>query len=199
MNENKSESKRQTGAIIGMIVLIIALFCGIKLIFALLGTIAPEKGNSVTWYQLYTKGGSASSYYMRVLEQGESGAEDIQEWLEPSQNWNGDEAYLLWLKDEDQYILYLPMQDRAVEAEDITATEELDGDGELALVLRVRTAEDSEEIDPAQRLLAIQTMSKDWNGVRIKLIMDGRETPVNKCVSTGGTVFSADETYMGRK
>lgn len=199
MNENKSESKKQTGSIIGMIVLIIVLFCGIKLVFALLGTIVPENEHYVTWYQLYAKDGSPSAYHMRLLEQEEREAKDVQEWLKTAQGRSGDEAYLLWLKDTDQYIFYLPMQDRAVAAGDITATEELDGDGELALVLRVRTAEDSEEIDPAQQLPAVQTTSKDWNGIRIKLVLDGREVQVNKCVSTGGNIFSSEETYMGRK
>ena len=199
MNENKSEEKKQKWTIIGMILMIVALFCGIKLIFSMLGTVIQQEEPSVVWYDLYTAKGQVSTYDMRILESEEQERKDVREWLESAQDWQEDSAYLLWLKEEDQYILYLPTQDRTVTTQDLTATEELDGDGELALVLRIRTAEGSEEVDPAQQLLAIQTTSEDWNGIRVKLILDGREVQVHKCASISGTVYSSDETYMGRK
>lgn len=197
MNGNKSEEKKQKWTIIGLILLIVALFCGIKLIFFLLGTVIQQEAPSVVWYDLYTAKGQTGLYDMRILESGER--KGVQEWLESVQDGQESAAYLLWLKEEDQYILYLSMQDRAVAPENVTATEELDGDGELALVLRIRTAEGSEEVAPEEQLLAIRTMSESWNGIRVKLILDGREIQVYKCVSDGGTVRSADETYMGRK
>ncbi len=199
MNENKSESKKQTWTIIGMIVLIVILFGGIKLIFFMLEKVIQQEEPTVIWYDLYTAKGQVSLYDMRLLEEEERAREDIQAWLEAAREGNEDDAYLLWLKEEDQYVLYLPSQDRAVAPEHVTATEELDEDGELALVLRIRTAEGSEEVDPAQQLLALQTTSEDWNGIRVKLILDGRDTQMYKCVSISGTVHSSEETYMGRK
>lgn len=199
MNENKSESKKQTWTIIGMIVLIVILFGGIKLIFFMLEKVIQQEEPTVIWYDLYTAKGQVSLYDMRLLEEEERAREDIQAWLEAAREGNEDDAYLLWLKEEDQYVLYLPGQDRAVASEHVTATEELDEDGEMALVLRIRTAEGSEEVDPAQQLLALQTTSENWNGIGVKLILDGRDIQMYKCVSIRGTVYSSEETYMGRK
>ena len=76
--------------------------------------------------------------------------------------------------------------------------EEADLSGEVTLVIRARTAEDSEQIVPEEQLFAIKTNSETWRGIRLSIILDGREKEVRKLVAKDGGLYSTEEVYIGR-
>ena len=85
-------------------------------------------------------------------------------------------------------MLFLPMQDRMLDADDITVTEEKQEDGSAALVLRIRTSEDSEDAESGQ-LLIFQDFRSSWNGENVRVVLDGRELEVQKCIATGSELY----------
>ena len=80
----------------------------------------------------------------------------------------------------------------------LTVTEEADISGEVTMVIRARTAEDSEQITPEEQLFAIKTNSSAWRGIRVSVILDGREKDVKKLVAKDGKLYSTEEVYIGR-
>ena len=80
----------------------------------------------------------------------------------------------------------------------MTATEERDEDGEYTLVLRARTPEESAEVDPEEQLVCFATQSESWRGIRVQVILDGREQVVYKLASQGDSLYSTEELYIGR-
>ena len=100
--------------------------------------------------------------------------------------------------EEDDYLLCLPGQDRSLSASSFTATEERDPDGMIALVLRVRTPETGESVEPGSQLFCLRTQSNQWQGVRLRIIVDGREQAVNKLAEQNGQLYSTEEVYVGR-
>ena len=96
-------------------------------------------------------------------------------------------------------MLFLPMQDRMLDADDITVTEEKQEDGSAALVLHIRTSEDSEDAESGQ-LLIFQDFRSSWNGENVRVVLDGRELEVQSVLppavnSTGaGRIESCGRT-----
>ena len=92
----------------------------------------------------------------------------------------------------------LPDQDRSLSTGSFTATEERDPDGMIALVLRVRTPETGESVEPGSQLFCLRTQSNQWKGVRLRVIVDGREQAVSKLAQQNGQLYSTEEVYVGR-
>lgn len=203
MNETQN-NRKNTWIIIGMIALIVVLMVCVRLIFDGLEAVLPQPQPS-PYTQLNDETGQPSAFGMRLLGEEERQAADIQGWLESSRDWVSGEhaggaysAFWLYRQDTDEYVLCLPDQDRALAAGDFTATEEKDEDGELTLVLRARTPEKGEGAVPEEQLLAFATQSERWRGIRIKVVLDGRERNVYKLTSKGNRLYSTEEAYIGR-
>ena len=198
------EEKQKSGLlpILGLIALIILLFVGIKLVFAGLGAAMPKP--EAQWEWITNQGGQETAYALRVLSESERPSGDIQRWLSAAEEQlageeaGADQAFWLYLQDQDEYVLYLPSQDRTLTSASITATEERDEDGEYTLVLRARTPEDSTQVVPEEQLLCFATQSESWRGIRVRVILDGREQELDKLVSTQDGLRSTEETYIGR-
>lgn len=199
MNENETKQSNQTLVILGLIALIVVLFIGIKLIFAGLGAMLPHEESSR--YNMLTDGnGQNSAYGVRLLAEEEGQEQTVRDWLAQAQGRPAGEDSAFWLcrVDAGDYLLYLPGQDRTLSAADITATEEKDEDGEITLVLRIRTPEDGTEVAPEEQLFSFKTQPERWRGIRLSVILDGRERDVQKLASQGGKLYSTEELYIGR-
>lgn len=200
MNENETKQSNQVLVILGLIALIAVLFIGVKVIFAGLGAMLPQEESS-RYTMLTDENGQTSAYGVRLLTEEEIQTNEIQKWLDNAQEENSSRehsAFWLCRMDDDEYILCLPEQDRTLSAADITATEEKDEDGEISLVLRFRTPEDGAEASPEEQLFSFKTRSDWWRGIRIKVILDGREKDVYKLASKGDKLYSTEELYIGR-
>lgn len=189
---NEAERKKSERSILGLVLLIAALFAGVKLVFAGLDAMLPDPA-PVQYAGISDRGGQYSGYSLRVLDEEARQGKDIQSWLarsreELDQEPDGEKHAAFWLyrMDIGEYLLYLPEQERTLEPADFTAVEEGDEDGETVLVLRARTGEKSEEILPEEQLLGFITESKQWRGIRLRVILDGRELNVHKLASQGG-------------
>ena len=181
------------------IALLVALFVAIVGLFALLKGMAPTSWEAQIWDNMTTEKTVGGTYQMRMLDERERNDKTIQTWLEKAGEEDADAAFWLYLMEEDYYVLYLPEQDRTLGLADITVSEETEKGGtENTLVLRARTGEESEQIAPEEQLFAIKTNSETWRGIRISVILDGREKDVRKLVLTDGDLFSTEEVYIGR-
>ena len=156
----------------------------------------PKQWAAQVWDEMNVEKGQSGTYFMRALSEEEQKSKEIRAWLNRAED--EDSAYWLYRQESDEYVLYIPQQDRELTLADITVSEEKDEDGEINLIVRVRTAEDSQEIDPEEQLLCIRTESESWRGIRIKMILDGREKDVSKLVSKGDKLYSTEEVYIGR-
>lgn len=184
--------------LIGWLAILAALVIGVILIFAGLEVVMPKEWKGQIWTTMQNKDGQDTVYDLRLLEKSDRQDKDIQAWLTRADEEGEDSAFWLCRKDKEEYVLYLPMQDRVLKGSDLTATDEEDEDGEIVLVLRARTGEKSGEIDPADQLFALQTRSERWRGIRVKVVLDGREKDVHKLVSTDNKLYSPEEVYIGR-
>ena len=205
MEENKKELP--LGFWIGLTAVLVASAFGI---FALLGLMAPEgweESNAGSgWQAMLSQDGGPTAYNMRTLSEKERGSADVTKWMTASgdyvaQELNGEmENQVFWLyrQDSDEYVLYMPGQDRVLTWSDVIPAEEKDEDGQVTLVLRVRTPEGAEEVEPKEQLLAFYTTSAKWNGIRISVILDGREQNVYTLTSKGDELFTTTESYIGR-
>ena len=203
MEENKKELP--LGFWIGMVVVLFAAAMGI---FALLGNMAPEgwEKNTSYWQELLSPDSGPTAYQMRVLGEKERKGTDVARWLTASGDYvamelNGDadeQVFWLYRQDSDEYVLYMPEQDRKVEGSSITAKEEKGEDGQVTLVLRIRTPEGAEQVEPKEQLLSFRTTSVKWNGIRLAIILDGREQNIYTLTSKGEELFTTAESYIGR-
>ena len=181
------------------IALLVALFVAIVGLFALLKGMAPTSWEAQIWDNMTTEKTVGGTYQMRMLNERERGDKTIQTWLEKAGEEDADAAFWLYLMEEDYYVLYLPGQDRTLGLADITVSEETEkGGSENTLVIRARTSEKSEEILPEEQLFAIKTNSETWRGIRLSIILDGREKEVRKLVAKDGGLYSTEEVYIGR-
>lgn len=149
MNEN--EKKNGWLPILGYVALIVVLFIGIKVVFAGLGRAIPKTEDVQPQFTaLDNREGQQVSYGLRLLTDEEAQSEEVRKWLEQAQEQAEPDAGAYWLVrlEEDDYLLCLPGQDRSLSASSFTATEERDPDGMIALVLRVRTPETGESVEP---------------------------------------------------
>lgn len=182
-----------------LVALIIALCLGIIGVFTMLGVLIPQDGKTdKVWEYVQNESGQEVRYNLRMLDQSERQETDVLSWLSAANNADEDSVYWLYRQDSDEYVLYLPQQDRVTEKADLTVTEETDPDGEIALVIRVRTAEQAEEISPETQLFVIRTLSENWRGLRVRVIQDGREKEVYQLTSKGDELYTTDEWYIGR-
>lgn len=196
----EQDKKRERNMMLAMIALVVILFAGVKLIFAGLEQVLPDQWSAQVWEDMQTDKGGLALYDLRMISPEEleaEGSKDIRAWLEESAVGEAG-AYWLCRRDTGEYVLYLPTQDRAISLADITATEETDPDGEAVLVLRVRTPEAGETVVPEEQLFCIKTESESWRGIRLRVILDGREQEAAKRVSQEGRLYSAEEVYIGR-
>lgn len=206
MEENKNNSARGK-TIAAFTLLIVVLFVVVKLMFYMIEGVMPNQWAAQVWDDIQTEKGGTSAYDLRMLHEKELTDKDIRAWMASCRQAVEDEAaenvgvFWLYRMESDEYILYLPMQDRELNhvAGDLTATEETDKDGTTVLVLRTRTPEEGEEIVPEEQLYCIKTDSQLWRGIRMKVIVDGRERQVNKLVSQDGKLYSTEEVYIGRE
>lgn len=180
--------------IVGLILLIAVLFAGVKLVFAGLGYVIPQDEGpeeTGTWYQMYNEQGEAVRYTLREPGEIDLSAPDIAQWMEQAagelEQTPETEGIVFWLyrQDTDEYLLYLPDQDRSLLEGGLTASEETEEDSEVCLVLRARTPENSEPVAPEETLYCFATTSDSWNGIRVRVILDGREQEVRKLTSIG--------------
>ena len=125
-----------------MIALVVVLFIGVKIAFAALDLAIGQNQPDVIRQPLSTESGGDSQWMLLTKDDKN---EEVTQWLEKADR--GDQAYWLERQEAGEYVLFLPMQDRMLDADDITVTEEKQEDGSAALVLRIRTSEDSEDAD----------------------------------------------------
>ena len=203
--ENQVETKEKS---LGFwLAVLVALTIGVIGLFALLKATLPNSWEAQIWDEMTVEKTAEGSYQMRMLDEGERTDGDVRLCMDQvlfdralvsDLSVLKDKAYWLYLQEEDYYVLYLPEQDRVLSLQDMTVTEEADLSGEVTLVIRARTAEDSEQIVPEEQLFAIKTNSSAWRGIRVSVILDGREKSVEKLVAKDGSLYSAEEVYIGR-
>lgn len=176
------EQKKGMWSILGLIALIVVLFIGVKIAFAGLDLAIGQNQPEVVRQPLSTESGDESQWLL-VTKSGDD--DEVKQWLEKADQT--DRAYWLERQDEAEYLLYLPMQDRAVSGDDITVTEE-----DSVLVVRIRTSEGSETVENGQ-LLTFQNYRSSWNGEQVRVVLDGRELTVQKCIASGGELYWSSE------
>ena len=192
--ENQVETKEKP---LGFWLAVLAvLTIGVIGLFALLKATLPNSWEAQIWDEMTVEKTTEGTYQMRMLDERERNEKIVRTWLEQA----GDEEDACWLyvQEEDYYVLYLPGQDRVLGLQDLTVAEEADVNGEVTLVIRGRTAEGSEQILPEEQLFAIKTNSETWRGIRLSIILDGREKEVRKLVAKDGGLYSTEEVYIGR-
>lgn len=190
--KNKSEMK----SIIGIMVLILALFVGVKVMFSAMEKYMPNQWDAQVWDEMETVKGSGL-YSLRMIQEDEAEMADISKWLEYAEEQEED-GQVFWLNRQDrgEYVLYLPEQDRVLENADLTVSEEKMADGRVTMVLRARTPEKGEEIDAEEQLFCIKTDSAQWDGQRVKVILDGREQNVVQVNGQGEHLYTMDGTEI---
>lgn len=203
--ENQVETKEKPLAF--WLAVLAALTIGVIGLFALLKATLPNSWEAQIWDEMTVEKTAEGSYQMRMLDERERTDGDVRLWMDKvflnralvsDLGTLKDKAYWLYLQEEDYYVLYLPEQDRVLTLQDLTVTEEADLSGEVTLVIRARTAEDSEQVVPEEQLFAIKTNSSAWRGIRVSVVLDGREKSVEKLVAKDGSLYSAEEVYIGR-
>jgi hypothetical protein len=190
------------------IALLVALFVAIVGLFALLKGMAPTSWEAQIWDTMTTEKTVGGTYQMRMLDERERTDGDVRLWMDKvlldralvsDLDTLKDKVYWLYLMEEDYYVLYLPGQDRTLGLADITVSEETEkGGSENTLVIRARTSEKSQSVVPEEQLFAIKTNSETWRGIRLSIILDGREKEVRKLVAKDGGLYSTEEVYIGR-
>jgi hypothetical protein len=209
MEENIIEQEELKEKPLAFWILVLAgILAAVIGIFAMLEFVVPQnvERSSGSWSALSTQSGSLSPYSMRLVGEKDRKSDDVSAWLTAcgdtiAQDLGGeaeDTVFWLYRQDSDEYLLYLPEQDRALTSRDVTAGEEKDEDGAKRLVIRVRTPEEGEEVDPKAQLLCFRTESVSWNGIRLTIVLDGREQEVRVLTSSGGKLFTTEQSYIGR-
>lgn len=176
------EKKKGMWSIIGLAALVVVLFIGVKIAFAGLDLAIGQNQPEVVRQPLSTESGGDSQWML--LNKSEDN-DEVKQWLEKADQT--DRAYWLERQEAGEYLLYLPMQDRAISADDVTVTEE-----DAVLVVRIRTSEGSEAAENGQ-LLVFQDFHSSWTGEQVRVVLDGRELTVQKCIATGGELYWGGE------
>lgn len=172
------KEKKGMLSILGLAALVVVLFLGVKIAFAGLDLAIGQNQPEVVRQPLSTESGGDSQWMLLTKSEDD---DEVKQWLEKADR--GDQAYWLERQEAGEYLLYLPMQDRTIGADDVTVTEE-----DSALVVRIRTSEGSEAAENGQ-LLIFQDFRSDWNGEQVRVVLDGRELTVQKCIATGGELY----------
>lgn len=177
------EQKKDRWTIVGMIALVVVLFIGVKIAFAGLDLAIGQSQPDVVRQPLSTESGGDSQWMLLTKDEEN---DEVNQWLEKANQT--DRAYWLERQEAGEYLLYLPMQDRSVGADDVTVTEETGETGDSVLVLRIRTSESSQATENGQ-LLIFQDFRSDWDREQVRVVLDGRELTVQKCIATGGELY----------
>lgn len=172
------KEKKGMWSIIGLAALVVVLFIGVKIAFAGLDLAIGQNQPEVVRQPLSTESGGDSQWMLLTKSEDN---DEVKQWLEKANQT--DRAYWLERQEAGEYLLYLPMQDRAISADDVTVTEE-----DAVLVVRIRTSEGSEAVENGQ-LLVFQDFRSSWTGEQVRVVLDGRELEVQKCIATGGELY----------
>lgn len=182
-----NEQKKGNWGILGLLALIVVLFIGVKITFAGLDLAIGQNQPDVIRQPLSTVSGGDSQWMLLTKDDKN---EEVTRWLENADQ--EDQAYWLERQEAGEYVLYLPMQDRVIGVDDITVTQESGEDDSKALVLRIRTPEGSEETEDGQ-ILVLQDYYSTWEGEQVRVVLDGRELEVQRCIATGGELYWSGE------
>ena len=182
-----NEQKKGNWGILGLLALIVVLFIGVKITFAGLDLAIGPNQPDVIRQPLSTVSGGDSQWMLLTKDDKN---EEVTRWLENADQ--EDQAYWLERQEAGEYVLYLPMQDRVIGVDDITVTQESGEDDSKALVLRIRTPEGSEETEDGQ-ILVLQDYYSTWEGEQVRVVLDGRELEVQRCIATGGELYWSGE------
>lgn len=183
----------------GWIAILAGLVAGVMLIFGMLEIVMPTQWSAQIWEEMQNDKGQTALYDLRMLNKTQRQEKDIRAWMERiRQEEQSGCAFWLYRKEQDEYVLCLPEQDRTLTNQDLSASEERDGDGEMVLVLRARTNETGEDVNPEEQLFCFRARSDTWRGIRVKVILDGREKEVHKLVAQENKLYSTEEVYIGR-
>lgn len=185
--EQVNEQKKGSWGILGLLALIVVLFIGVKIAFAGLDLAIGQNQPDVIRQPLSTASGGDSQWMLLTKDDKN---EEVTRWLEKADQ--DDQAYWLERQEAGEYVLYLPMQDRVIGVDDITVTQESGEEDSKALVLRIRTPEGSEETEDGQ-ILVLQDYYSTWEGEQVRVVLDGRELEVQRCIATGGELYWSGE------
>ena len=114
-----NEKKKSGGmSILAMILLIAGLFAGIKLVFWGIETSVGHTPEDL-YPPVAQENGRDSAYGMRLLTEEERKQSDVDVWLGQIESSTEEEepedtVYWLYRQAEDDYVLYLPEQDRTL-------------------------------------------------------------------------------------
>ena len=191
MEENKMKSEKK--GVLAMLLVLVAVVIGVKFIFAGMEAIMPKQWDAQVWEDMQTEQGTTALYDLRMVSEEELQEQDIQKWLTYAmENEEQEQSFWLNRQERGEYIFYLPAQDRVLKNKDISATEEIMDDGRVTLVIRARTPEDSAKISPEEQLFCMKSESAEWDGQRVKVILDGREQTVVRINGQGDRIYTAD-------
>lgn len=175
------------------ILAILVLFFSVKIVFGMMEGIMPGQWAAQIWDDMYDEKGNASVYTLRMIPEEEFVYADLKQWIKlVSEDPQNNQAFWLHRQDLEEYVLYLPHQDRSLENRDLSATEEMMPDGRVTLVIRARTAEESEAVVPEEQLFCIKSESREWDGQRVRIILDGRVQDVVKMSAMGSNIYDED-------
>ena len=106
--KNKSELK----SIVGILILIMGLFVGVKLMFSAMEDFMPNQWDAQIWDDMETIKGSGV-YNLRMIPEEEAQSKDIRKWLDYAEQQE-EENLVFWLcrQESGEYVQYLPEQDR---------------------------------------------------------------------------------------
>ncbi len=172
---------------------IIVLFISVKFMFGLIEGVMPDQWAAQVWDDMYNEKDGISPYDLRMIPEEEFVYSDLKSWMKiVTEECQENQVFWLYRQEQGEYVLYLPNQDRVLKNRDLSATEEMMPDGRVTLVLRARTPEDSEDIVPEEQLFCIKSESVEWDGHRIRVILDGRTQDVVKMSAMGANIYDED-------
>lgn len=188
------EEKKKTGiGILVSVLMIVVLFLSVKIIFGMMEGIMPNQWAAQVWDDMYDEKGNTTVYALRMIPEEELVHADLKQWIElVSEDIPNNQVFWLYRQDLEEYVLYLPQQDRSLKNRDLSASEEMMPDGRVTLVLRARTAEESEPVVPEKQLFCIKSGSREWDGQRVRIILDGRVQDVVKMSAMGSNIYDKD-------
>lgn len=185
---NETSKKKNWLAIIGGCVLILVMFFGIKFIFGAMEIIVP-KTDPAAIVALPNGMSSDFALYTGTVDQFDYSMGE--QWYDQCKDTTEGYCYLYGEGDGGRVILvYLPEYDRVLTASDMTIEYKTGADGGRELVLRIRTAEDSQNVQPQEQVLCLLTQVRDeWDG-DLRVILDGREQEcASRCMDSSGRLF----------
>ena len=187
------EKKKSTVGVFVWAIIILVLFFSVKFIFGLMEGVMPNQWAAQVWDEMYDEKGNTSQYALRMIPEEEFVYADLTQWIKlAAEETRDDQVFWLYRQDQKEYVLYFPQQDRSMRNRDLSVTEEMMPDGRVTLVIRARTAEESETVIPEEQLFCIKSESREWDGQRVRIILDGRGQEVIKMSAVGANIYDED-------